>query len=325
MFSSILKIIPKLDQTQLRQMEKTLQARFTRIARGFGRGLMNMLKGGGLIGAAMVLVDKILNPLKEVQEAIERTLKSSDDIGTYANQFNTTSGKLLKLIALGKSAGLEQDNLFMLMSRFQSAVAEAGSNPNLHQSVKNYVGREDIGTAFFDFIQNMQKMSPTDQTLVQLDVFGEKQILKMSEFLQTDFVKRFAEMGLAGVSTEKLTNATDKLAGLADLADTLEARRMIDDQFAKAGVINEGMIRARDKSERIILQRENERIKSYKDLAAISDMTQKIMGFVEQGVALLGKLVNVVVPQLSAAADNISNFLTNSKLLRGIFSFGKDK
>src|SRR5687767_8200002 len=107
MFSEILKIIPQLDSGDLAKLESSLSGRFTRIAKKFGKGLGSILTGGGIAGLALGLIDKLLNPLKDVQEAIDRSLKDSDDLVTNAKQFDTTAGKLAKLVALGKSTGLE--------------------------------------------------------------------------------------------------------------------------------------------------------------------------------------------------------------------------
>jgi len=323
MFSEILKIIPKLDNKDLAAMEKTLQSRFTKIAKGFGKGLVNVIKSGGIAGIAVGLIDKILNPLKETQEAIDRMLKSSDDIATNANQFNTTTGKLFKLVQLAKATGLDQDNLFMLITKFQTAVAEAKADPTKASAVSNFTGEGDSVQGFFEFIQALQKMDRNQQLLVQQQVFGEKQILRMADFLQTDFARKYEEVGLDKVTSQKLTTSIEKLANLNDLADALMARRETQDVVGKSASINEGMIRARDKSERIALERENQRIRSFEDLSAISQTTDKIMVLVENGVGLLGKLITVVTPTLNKTVEYLERF-SKSSIFRGLFKFGKD-
>lgn len=325
MFSEILKIIPKLDDKALRDMERNLSSRFMKVAKGFGKGIAGIFKGGGLIGAGLALVDKLLNPLKDTQEAIDRMLSKSDDIATNAGQFDTTTGRLFKLVQLAKSTGLDQDNLFTLITKFQTAVAEARANPSQPSAVRNYTAEQDTAVAFFEFIQALQKMDKSQQVLVQSQVFGEKQILRMADFLQTDFGRKMAEVGLDKTSSDKFTTSIEKLAGLNDMADALTARREAQDVIAKAGVINSSMINARDQSERIALQKENERIKSYNDLAAISDTSNKIMGLIEQGLAMIGSFINVVTPTLQRMADSLSNVM-KSPTIRGFMKFlGKDE
>ena len=332
-FSEVLKIIPKLDSKDLAAMQNALQSRFTKLTKSFGKGLLSAIKGGGIAGIALGLIDKLLNPLKEVQEAIDRTLKSSDDLATNANQFNTSAGKLYKLVTLAKATGLDQENLFMLITKFQTAVAQARANPKDESvnSVRNFVGQKDTAEGFFGFIQSMQKMSKDQQLLVQQQVFGEKQILKMADFLQSvgdpkSLQKIVQTTGVGKVTSSKLTGSIDKLANLNDLSDALGAGRDMRDMIAKSGVINESMIRNRDKSEQIALARENQQIKSYNDLAAISQSVDKIMGLVDQGVALVGKLVTVLIPTVNRIAD-VAERLMKSPMVRGIkglFGGGKD-
>lgn len=323
MFSEILKIIPKLDAKELSQMERSLTARFAKVAKKFGSGVANVFKGGGVAGAALALIDKLLNPLKEVQESIDRTLKSSDDVVTNAKQFETSAGKLQKLISMAQGAGLGQDDLFQLLTKFQTAVAEAKANPSAPSAVKNFTNDKDTAQSFFDFLQSLQKMEKGQQILVQQSVFGEKQILKMSDFLNSDFKKLFKDIGLDKVSSQKLTGALEKTGGFSDLADIFTAKRNVNDIVAKSSVISESMIRARDKAERIALERENQRIRSYEDLQAISSTVDKIMVMVEQGLGMLGKLITVVTPALNSMVESIERF-SKGPMARGFMKlFGK--
>lgn len=315
-------------------MQKALQSRFTKLTKSFGKGLVNVLKGGGIAGIALGLIDKLLNPLKEVQEAIDRTLKSSDDLATNAKQFNTTTGKLTKLVTLAKATGLDQDNLFQLITKFQTAVAESRANPNDPNSsaVRNFTKQTDTAEGFFGFIQEMQKLTKDQQILVQQQVFGEKQILKMADFLQSvGDPKALAGIvkntGLDKVTSEKLTNSIDKLANLNDLSDALAAGREMNDLVTKSGVINESMIRNREKSERLQLERENRNIANYNNLAAISQSVDKITGLIEQGMGLLGSLINKLLPALDKITAAVDRFMKSPMVrgVRGLFGGGKDE
>ena len=329
MLSEVLKIIPKLDTKDLANMQRNLQSRFTKIAKGFGKGLMNVLKGGGVLGAGLALIDKILNPLKETQEAIDRMLSSSDDISTNAKQFNTSTGKLYKLIQLAKASGLDQDNLFQLITKFQGAVAQAKANPkdDAVSSVRNFIGQEDTAEGFFNFIKSVQALDKNTQVLVQQQVFGEKQILKMADFLQQDFEKLGKAIGIDKVTSARYGTSIDKMADLKDLDDILTTRREGQDVLRKAGIINEGMVRARDASERLNLEKENKRIQSYTDLQTISDTTTKIFGLVEQGVAMLGSLITTLTPMANRLIEAIEKFMKSPMIrgVRGLFGGGKDE
>lgn len=318
-----------MDSSDLKKLEDQLQSRFTKISKKFGKGLMDVLKGGGIAGLALGLIDKLLNPLQQVQESMDRMLKTSDDLATQANQFNTSSGKLFKLVQIGKSAGLDQEGLFTLITKFQTAVAQAKADPNDQSvsAVRNFTNEKDTALNFFNFIQSLQKLDRNQQLLVQQQVFGEKQIGKMSEFLNLDFTKQFRATGLDKQSSETFTKSIDKMAKLSDLADILKVKNENKDIIDKSRVINESMIKQRAKSDALALEKENLQIKSYNDLAAISDTVSKIMLIVEQGVGLIGKLINMVTPFINQATDFMQKFLKSPLMrgVRGLFGGGKDE
>lgn len=322
MVSEILKIIPKLDGSALAKMERDLGSRLGRVAKKFGSQIGNLFKGGGIAGAALALIDKILNPLKEVQEAMDRTLSMSDDLATNAGQFNTTTGKLFKLTQLGKATGLGQDNLFQLMTKFQTAVAQAKANPNDDSvsSVRNFMDTEDTAEGFFQFIQSLQKMDKNTQVRVQEQIFGEKQILKMADFLQSDFPKLFQKIGLDKVTTEKLTTSIEKLANLNDLADTLTAQRETTDIIKKSGIITESMILAKNNAEKQALERENARIKGYENLQAITQTVDKIMTVLEEGLDQLGIFIKWMTPTINRLVEAVEKF-SKGPVARGIMKF----
>lgn len=314
MFKEILHIIPKLSASDITAMERALGRRFGNIAKKFGKGLLASLTGGGIAGIALGFIDKLLNPLKETQEAIDRVLKQGDDIVTNAKQFGTTAGKLFRLQALAKSTGLDEGSLFTLIQKFQSAVADATADPNKPSAVRQFVGSKDMADAFFQFIQNLQKLNKTQQVLVQQEVFGEKQILKMADFLQTDFAAQAKLIG--GPTAETLTPNLEKLGELNDLKDALEARRELNDVLKKARTINEGMVKSADERAKLELDRENKQIKSYQDLAAISLASNELANMGKD--ALLG--ISSLVVKVTDLTNNVRK-ITESRALKGILKW----
>lgn len=282
MFSDILKIIPKLDEKDLKKMQNNLQSRFTKIAKGFGKGLASAITGGGIVALGAMIINKLLNPLKETQEAIDKILKDSDDVVTNAQQFETTTGNLVKLRALGTATGLEPDQLYMLLTKYQTAVAEARQDPTKQTSVRKFVDEKDTVAGFFSFIQAMQKLTKEQQVLVQKEVFGEKQILKMADFLSSDFPKLIKQVG--GPSTAVLGQSANKAGQLNDYADILKARREQEDLVNKADRLNLPMIFRGDQAERMRLQRENERISNYNMLAKVQDTMDRVTATLEMKI-----------------------------------------
>lgn len=316
MFKEILKIIPRLDNTDLNKMEKSLSSRFGRIAKKFGKGMVGALTGGGIAGLALGLIDKLLNPLKETQEAIDRVLKQGDDIVTNAKQFGTTAGKLFKLQQLAKNQGLDEEALNVLLGKFQTAVAEAAADPNKKTSVRAFVGEKDTAEAFFSFIQGLQKLDKNSQVLVQQEVFGEKQILKMAEFLQADFGSIIKNTRLKGA--ESYTPGLENLADLEQLQRNFQTQREAGDIMQKSRLINAGMIESQNRAEKLNLEKENARIQSYQSLATISEASGKILGVIEKGFLMLSDLVTKV----TGLSETVRKF-SGSSIFRGLF--GGDK
>lgn len=319
MFKEILKILPRLDTGDLNKMERDLSKRFKKVAKGFGKGLGASLLGGGLAGAALGIIDKLLNPLKEVQESIDRVLGEGDDLVTYAKQFDTTSGKLLKLQALAMANGLDKEALFMLMGKFQTAVAEAQADPTKQTSVRRFANVKDTGEGFFNYIQALQTLGKTDkgaQIRAQQEVFGEKQILKMSDFLNADFKQLISSLKLMG--SEYYTPRVNKLGQLNDLQDEKGASRYANDIFNKGGTINKGMIESRDRQLKIELERENQRIASYKSLAIMAETSGKLLKLLEEGY--------LEVAKIATSSSSINEFIlkySSSRAFRGVTPKGE--
>jgi hypothetical protein len=283
MFKEILKIIPQLDSAGLSSMEKTLNGRFARVAKTFGRGLKNAVFGGGIVAVATSLIDKLLNPLKEVQESIDRSLNKGDDLVTYAKQFNTTPGNLARLQAFGKASGLEAEGVRLLLGKFQGALAENAADPTKSGVVANFQGRKDTAEAFFEFIQSLQKVNKTNPlaaNLVQQQVFGEKQILKASEFLNADFKTLGQQIG--GPSSQQLSAAAGWTGQMSDNRDVLRAGMELQDIVTKASKINDNLIAALHASDQFALNRENSRLNSAENIKKMALMVDKVSAMVEE-------------------------------------------
>lgn len=319
MFSEILKIIPRLDNSELSKMEKSLSTRFGRVAKKFGKGMAASLLGGGIAGAALGIIEKILNPLKETQDAIDRTLQRGGDIVANAEQFGTTAGKLAKLYAFGAAKGLDQEGLNVLLTKYQATIAEAKADPTKQTSVRNFTGIPDTAESFFEFIQALRLMPKDKQILVQQEVFGEKQILKMADFLNSDLAALSKKMNLA--PAESITPRLMNLDAYADIADEMGAKRGIDDLMNKSQLINRGMMQSRDAQLRAELTRENQKIGSYQSLMNIDMAATRVVSMIEkEGLGMLREAVSVI-KNLAATAEKLPML----RALRGLGPVNKDK
>jgi len=333
--TEVLKIQPKLDNNELSQMERQLGSRFSRIAKGFGRGLK--LASMAALGAAVL--DKLINPLNEVKAAIDRTLGKADDIVTNAKQFNTTTENLLKIRSLANVRGISNESIDMLMTKFQTSVAAAAANPNdpANSSVRNYVNEKDTAVAFYNFMTQLQKMDKNQQLLVQAQVFGEKQILKMAEFVQDVGFKESAA-SLSRVNFKKVAAATEKNA---ELNDTMTANRTVNDlndMIRKSQVINGGTIKNINRSEISALNRENNKIArsaqaftAEERMAEIQESLEALTSKILTELPVVMDSLKGIVTLLEKSVEGwkmIFELLKNSSIVKGIgsmFGKGKDK
>jgi len=322
--TEILKIQPKLDNKELNQMERQLGSRFTRIAKSFGRGLK--VASVAALGAAVL--DKLINPLQEVKAAIDRTLGKADDIVTNAKQFNTTTENLLKLRSLGNVRGITNENLDMLLTKFQGSVAAAAANPNdpANSAVRNYVGEKDTAVAFYNFITQLQKMDKNTQLLIQTQVFGEKQVLKMAEFLQDVGFKESAA-SLAKVNFAQVAKATEKNAELNDRMTANRTVNELNDMTAKARVINSGTIANVNRSEISALNRENGKIARSAAAFTAEENIAEITDQLEQLTSNIITQLPILMDGMKGVIALIFKLLKGSPLIRGVknlFGGGKD-
>jgi hypothetical protein len=312
MQTEILKIKPELDSASLNNMEKKLNGRFLSIAKKFGSGLTNILMGGGLIAAGSALVDKFLNPLQKTQDAIDKTLTKSDDIVTYSKEFGSSPGQLAILTALAKSTGLDQQALYMMINKFQNAVAEANADKEKATSVREYAGETNMVDAFFRFIQNMNKADKKTQLMVQQEVFGEKISLKASEFINTDFADQLKKLGAP--SAEKLDAALTKIGNVADLNDLLQSKLELKDLINKSKGINDNIAYQMAEAERQRLAQENKNILQYDALKDLKTTTEKIGNLVEDATIGIVKAVEKTTDTVKDAAK----YLNKTKPFRGV-------
>lgn len=319
-FKETLKISPQLESSEVSAMERNLNSRFSGIAKKFGKGLLGAIAGGGILGIAGGILEKILNPLKEVQEALDKTLKGADDLKDSAEQFGTTTGELAKLRAFGKTKGLDASQVDALIQKFQVAVTEATVNPDKDTSVRQFVGQKNIAQAFLTFSENLSKLAkenPTEAIRVQQEVFGERQIGKSGQFIRADFQGLNKQFG--GIDTQQLTQANEKLNQLNDIQRNAEATRELRDIIDKSRAINEKTVQTLEEQKDIALKRENERIANAESLAVLKTQADNVMALLEnKALPLLGDGIR----QLQQLAGQLQT-IASSPLLRRFGLGGK--
>lgn len=310
MWEEILKIIPKIDAATLSKMEKTLSNRFARAAKSLGKGLIATLAGGGIIGSILAIAEKILNPLKEVQETIEKLLESSRGIVENAKQFGAQSGELFRLQKMAQASGMAPEELNQLLVKYQAAVAQAKADPSKDTSVRRYANDKDMVASFFQFIQSLNTLPAQKQVLVEQEVFGEKQTLRVAEFLRTDFDKLSKQMNL--LPAEMYTKRLDKDSDLAKMATVLQAKGETNSFVKNSDAMNAKIIADRDAARQREADKETRRLQSYDSLAAVEKTTDSIL----DGLDKLYLKVNDFAVNGIRFMDNATGFMEKIKSSR---------
>lgn len=329
MFSEIFKIIPKLENRDLNEMEQSLGNRFSKIAKKFGGGLLSAIKGGGIAGLAIGLIDKVLNPLQQVQEAIEKSLHAGDDLSTFAKQFNTTEGNLSRLQAFGQSTGLDPEGVRLMLGKFQEAVAKAAISPD-PTAVTNFVGKKDTAEAFFEFVQSLQKLRAQNAdaaNLVEQEVFGGRQILKDASFLHADFKELNQTFKSAGVpSSSDQTAAAQYLGKQSENLNTLGAIRTQKDLVAKSHLITGKTVEGLESLDNFQTSRENAGLAKGDSLLKTQLEKEKLFALAADAFLKLAPLIATYLPTIVDTLSTGAKTVEKSRVIRGIVpGQGKDK
>lgn len=167
MFTEILRIKPVLDSGSAAQMEQSLHARFTRVAKRFGSGLKAVIKGS-VIGISLGLLARLLNPLEALEEKLKKLMGEGSDLRDLADRFNTTPGKILTVQSVAKSFGVKEDELKDAMTKYAEAI-EAGRKevaelPEKDRSEKTrllekagLLKEEDLAQGFVEFLDSLKR------------------------------------------------------------------------------------------------------------------------------------------------------------------------
>lgn len=327
MFTEILKVIPKLDAKDLAALEQGLSNRFKKVAKSFGGGILSALKGGGYVAVAGALIDKVLNPLQHVQETIDKTLNQGSELANFAKQFDTSAGNLARLQALGKANGLDSDGLRLILLKFQGAVAKAAADPGTPTAVSNFVGKKDTAEAFFEFIQSMQKLTPIQRSLVQQEVFGERQIGRASEFLNANFAKQAAKLG--GPSSDEITASAAYLDSAKKELNLRDARRELKDLTENAVKISPHAINEMSRRADVESTNDTKGLSNFDRLERLQIAGEKIANQMEQGFAKIAPLLAPALEALPGLLEKLNigaAAIEKSRALRGLVpGQGKDK
>jgi flagellar motor protein MotB len=326
-FSEILLIKPKLDSSEAAKMENDLNGRFSRVATKVGKGLFKAMLGGGVIAAALTAINRLLNPLEEVEERIKSLLGQSDTISDTADKFGTTAGKFFKLQQLGHVAGLDDAGLKDLLTKFQTAQElarkeMADPSQGTHRStvaIGQFANEKDVASAFFRAMQDMQNQDKATRDETQRSIFGETLSGGAKRFAALDFNKESKQLGVQ--DSNQLDEAFKKTGSISALSKGLEAQRNIQAFTQGSQNMSPEMVKAIDEIEKAKITREAQQLDSIKDLKTAAVTIESIKGLIDTGLKQVEKLLALLAP--------IAPFLDKISQGRGIriggFQFGGKK
>lgn len=304
MFTEILRIKPYLDRATTALMERNLGARFARVAKRFGASLKNVVSGRGLfLGIGLAFLNKLLNPLNELEEKIKSLLGQGTDIRDLADRFQTTPGQLKRLQDVAQSLGVKPDELREMLGKYAQAVETArkeiadpaNTDSASTEAVRQFVNEKDLAEGFFSFIQSLKAASPEIRSKVEESVFGERQYGANRRFIEASFPQALSNIP----SVQRSGKAIENLATQSDLQNQIQAVNQSQDLIAASARITSKMIRDIELSEKLKNDRETKQLESFNDLKkaalAIEEVKngfQNVIIMINKGIGHLADLVS---------------------------------
>ena len=296
----ILNVKPTISNSDGRKMENDLNKRFSRVAQKFGGALRTvgsklrgMIAGGAVAGVTAMMA----NPLDNLNQSLDETLRNYDDIASRAKQLGVSSGQLYQATAIAQSAGIQPDDFRSILTAYAVKRGEAVKGDDM--MLQEFIGQEDTITSFFQFLKSLQGLDPESRMYYASKVIGEDDSAKLAELINTDFVQRQKDI-FQGTSPEQTTRAIEKLANVEGQQAILRSRMSLNDLLVKSQTITNETIRLQSEVAKKQLDLENTQLQNYQAFARIqiateeskvilADMQQKLAPAVEKGVNLLEK------------------------------------
>lgn len=295
--SIFVNVKPTVSPSDGQKMEKDLNNRFARVAKKFGKSLLGEVGSkikGVLAGTALAVW---ANPIDNLNQSLDETLRNYDDIASRAKQLGVSSGQLYQATAIAQSAGIQPDDFRSILTAYAVKRGEAVKGDDL--MLREFVGQEDTITSFFQFLKSLQGLDPESRMYYASKVIGEDDSAKLAELINTDFVQRQKDI-FRGTSPEQTTRAIEQLANVEGQQAILRSRMNLNDLLVKSQTITNETIRLQSEVAQKQIDLENAQLQNYQAFSRIqmateeskvilADIQQRIAPAVEKGVGLLEK------------------------------------
>lgn len=270
MFTDTAKIQPDVDKSAAKKMEKDLNSRFGRVAKRFSTGLRKAIRHGltftGLTALAGGVIAKLLNPLQETEELLNRVLDKGASATDAAEDLGTDAGKLMRLEAVAQMKGVDQQTMRDMLNKFQVALArerEAAAAGQEAGTLRNFVNEKDTAQAFLDFIRSMQAVDKDRQVIVQNEIFGDRVRGRAAAFFNEtkilDLLRMLPDSMVLGPAIER----TNTIAGERDVMTVVNE---VDAFIKQSKAIPENIVNTLDRAQQNRIEKEVEQLSQFESL-----------------------------------------------------------
>lgn len=227
MFTEVLRIKPQLDRGDLQRMDRTLTQRFTRVAKGFGGALKSAMKGT-VLGISIALINRLLNPIKELEERMKSLLGIGSDVEERSKKLGTTAGDLLRLRGAASEKGVTTEELDSTLDAYaetlRNAEKELKEGKDISpatEAVRQFVGDKDIADSLRRLFIGLNRANPQERKKAEEAIFGSE---------QTGSVRRAIDQGLDFSKQRDSATLTESVKNLSERRNQELAQEQLQQQ-----------------------------------------------------------------------------------------------
>ena len=357
----ILNVKPTISSSDGRKMENDLNKRFSMVEQKFCGALLTIcsklrgiIAGGAVAGIGAMMT----NPIDNLNQTIDETLRRYDDISSRAKQLGVSSGQLYQATAIAKSAGIEEDDFRSILTAYAVKLGEARKGDDL--MLAEFAGEQNIISGFFQFLKSLQELEPSERMYYASKIIGEDDSAKLAELINTDVIQRQKELfgnmtpeestkeiefvtqkpeykqeeapkvqnieiksddfeeRKTIASSDKITRAIEKLADVEGRQAVLKGKRDVQNLLAKSGSISNETINLQNELAKRQQDIENTQLQTYEAFVRMQIAAEESKQILADIQAKLAPLVEKGVNIL----EKIYNWIMNSRFAKwagGVF------
>jgi hypothetical protein len=311
-----IQIQPQIGASDAQKMESDLNRRFANVAKKFGTHLKNTVKTSlktaaiatGAAGAGLVASAVFGNPIEKINEDLNKTVMTADELATRADQLGIN---LAKFAEFGTIAQSMQIDPVLALQQFQTALQDSADFLAGDETKKdyliNFLKDGDLLDSFYAYMREMRKLGGKERGREMSKIFGDRLQSRIAELAQVDLGQRRKEIYSKGITPEIYGSAVSQLAEKEDLQSKLKAKRDIDELIQKNRAITTGTIKAQDQYLRSKLGRETQQLSQYEIFAKQAVLQEKMLGRLDE---IKAELVQTLFPIIEKMVDLIDRIWT---------------